>query len=121
MFLKSRRTAAGSKSLLNNNHPDLPRPAKRGGDLVAFLLRDTEFFKEYPPFPCGGCNAFNDGGYETRLTAYSNLEITAGTQMARKGIELANQMQAEPKPLPPKAPPFSNNPWTYGSVPPELE
>ena len=63
----------------------------------------------------------NGGGYETRLTAYSNLEITAGTQMARKGIELANQMQAEAKPLPPKAPPFSNNPWTYGSVPPELE
>ena len=60
------------------------------------------------------------GGYETRLTAYSNLEITAGTQMAKKGIELANQMKAEPKPEPPRAPPFSQ-PWTYGNVPPELE
>ncbi|OYW75620.1 MAG: hypothetical protein B7Z37_12445 [Verrucomicrobia bacterium 12-59-8] len=60
------------------------------------------------------------GGYETRLTAYSNLEITAGTQMAKKGVELANQMSAEPKPEPPKAPPFSL-PWTYGNVPPELE
>lgn len=60
------------------------------------------------------------GGYETRLTAYSNLEITAGTQMARKGIELANQMAAEPRLEPLKAPPFSL-PWTYGNVPPELE
>lgn len=60
------------------------------------------------------------GGYETRLTAYSNLEITAGTQMAKKGVELANQMAAEPKPEPLKAPPFSQ-PWTYGNVPPELE
>ncbi|WP_395731826.1 hypothetical protein [Prosthecobacter sp.] len=60
------------------------------------------------------------GGYETRLTAYSNLEITAGTQMAKKGVELANQMTAEPRPEPLKAPPFSQ-PWTYGNVPPELE
>ncbi len=60
------------------------------------------------------------GGYETRLTAYSNLEITAGTQMAKKGVELANQMTAEPKPEPVKAPPFGK-PWTYGNVPPELE
>ena len=60
------------------------------------------------------------GGYETRLTAYSNLEITAGTQMAKKGVELANQMPAEPKPEAPKPPPF-RQPWTYGNVPPELE
>ncbi len=40
--------------------------------------------------------------------------------MANKGIELANQMQPEPKPTPPKAPLFSA-PWTYGNVPPELE
>ncbi|MDB6007689.1 MAG: hypothetical protein JWR15_4676 [Prosthecobacter sp.] len=62
------------------------------------------------------------GGYETRLTSYSNLEVTAGTQMANKGIELANQMSAEPKPEPPKSPPFGKGvPWTYGNVPPELE
>jgi hypothetical protein len=65
------------------------------------------------------------GGYETRLTSYSNLEVTAGTQMAKKGVELANQMTAEPKPEPPKALPFGaagkGNPWTYGNVPPELE
>jgi hypothetical protein len=41
--------------------------------------------------------------------------------MANKGIELANQMKAEPKPEQPKIPPFAGKPWMYGNVPPELE
>ncbi|MCX7887504.1 MAG: hypothetical protein N3B01_09670, partial [Verrucomicrobiae bacterium] len=59
------------------------------------------------------------GGYETRLTSYSNLEITAGRQMAEVGIELANQMKPGPVPEPPPAPPFQA-PWSYGAVPPEV-
>lgn len=59
------------------------------------------------------------GGYETRLSSYSNLEITAGRQMANAGIELANQMRPGPVPQPPPAPPFKA-PWAYGAVPPEL-
>ncbi|MBX7209626.1 MAG: hypothetical protein K1X78_15020 [Verrucomicrobiaceae bacterium] len=60
------------------------------------------------------------GGYETRLTAYSNLEITGGTQIANAGIALARQMNPAPVPEPPKAPPFTK-PWSYGSLPPEKE
>lgn len=62
----------------------------------------------------------NGGGYETRLTSYSNLEITAGRQMANTGIELANQMTPGPVPEPPAVVP-TKVPWGYGAVPPELQ
>jgi len=110
---------------------------------ACFVSNPAEYFVQYGldikkgshhafTFPCELSNgivgyvpteeAFSPkgGGYETRLTSYSNLEITAGSRMADKGIELANQMTAEPKTEPPKAPPFAA-PWHYGNVPPELE
>ncbi len=62
----------------------------------------------------------NGGGYETRLTSYSNLEVSAGRQFADTGIELANQMTPGEVPLPPPPPPFSA-PWAYGNLPPELK
>jgi hypothetical protein len=61
------------------------------------------------------------GGYETRLTAYSNLEVSGGRQMANTGIELANQMKPGPVPQPPPVVPANKTPWTYGNLPPELE
>lgn len=59
------------------------------------------------------------GGYETRLTAYTNLVPDAGTRMVKAGVELARQLTPAPIPEPPKAPPFKA-PWAYGNVPPEL-
>lgn len=60
------------------------------------------------------------GGYETRLTSYSNLVITAGRTLADTGIRLARELKPGPVPEPPRTPPFSA-PWSYGNVPPELE
>ncbi|HWQ54829.1 MAG TPA: hypothetical protein VN442_14175 [Bryobacteraceae bacterium] len=60
------------------------------------------------------------GGYETRLTAYTNLVPDAGNQMVRAGVELARQLTPARIPEPPMAPPYKV-PWNYGNVPPELE
>ncbi|MDZ4290101.1 MAG: hypothetical protein U0984_19195, partial [Prosthecobacter sp.] len=60
------------------------------------------------------------GGYETRLSSYSNLEVSAGRQFANTGIELANQMTPGNVPVPPSRRPFSA-PWAYGNLPPELK
>ncbi len=61
------------------------------------------------------------GGYETRLTSYSNLVINAGTQMRDAGIALARQLHPGPVPAPPRRPRFKGEPWSYGNVPPERD
>ncbi|HOP78473.1 MAG TPA: hypothetical protein PLD05_13340 [Thermogutta sp.] len=59
----------------------------------------------------------NGGGYETRLTAYSNLEFTAGDQIRDALLSLAQQLSPGPVPERPKVTPVTR-PWSYGSVPP---
>ena len=59
------------------------------------------------------------GGYETRLTFYSNLEIGAGRQIAEASIALAAEMTPGPRPEFPKIK-SPGQPWPYGNVPPEL-
>ena len=105
------------------------------------LSNPAEYFVEYgleikkrSPFPftfpvelANGCvgyvpteEAFGErgGGYETRLTSYSNLEITAGRQFADTGVELASQMKPGPTPQWPK---FKQTEaaWNYGNLPPQ--
>jgi neutral ceramidase len=61
------------------------------------------------------------GGYETRLTSYSNLEITAGAQFRDVGLELARQLTPGKLPECPLAPPFKGAGWLYGNQPPQLK
>ncbi len=110
---------------------------------AVFLANPAEFFCQFgldlkasSPFPftypvtfANGCvgyvpaeEAFGDqgGGYETRLTSYSNLEVGAGRKMVKAAIELAREMKPGKAPAPEPAPPY-RNPWSYGNVPPERE
>jgi hypothetical protein len=59
------------------------------------------------------------GGYETRLTSYSNLEPKAGRAMADAMLELAAQLKPGPVPRLPASPKFQGQPWSYGNVPAE--
>jgi len=58
------------------------------------------------------------GGYETRLTSYSNLESTAGRKITEALQELQSHFEPAGIPEPPLAPTFQR-PWSYGNVPPE--
>jgi hypothetical protein len=68
-------------------------------------------------------DAFADGGggYETRLTSYSNLEISAGSQMRDAGVGLAKGLKPGAVPMPPRPVPFAGQPWSYGNARPELK
>jgi len=61
------------------------------------------------------------GGYETRLTSYSNLDIKAGTMMRDAGIDLAKAMKPGDAPKPAKPAPFGGKAWPYGDNKPELK
>ena len=63
----------------------------------------------------------NGGGYETRLTSYSNLEISAGRQMADAGVVLTKQFKPGTVPVAAKHLPFTGKPWSYGDVRPDLK
>ena len=60
------------------------------------------------------------GGYETRLTGYSNLVPEAGNLIRDKGIGLANDLVPDATPEADGVPAFSGS-WRYGDVPPELD
>jgi hypothetical protein len=61
------------------------------------------------------------GGYETRLTSYSNLEPSAGRRIADALVELSTELKPGPVPKPSALPPFSGRPWSYGNLPAELD
>lgn len=111
---------------------------------VALVSNPAEYFVEYglrikkeSPFPltfpvelANGCVGYvpteealgpRGGGYETRLTYYSNLEPTAGTNIADAGIALTKQFTPGVIPTRPRIGPFQGGAWSYGSLPPEID
>jgi hypothetical protein len=110
---------------------------------AVFLANPAEFFcqlgldiKKGSPFPftypvelANGCIGYvpteealgpAGGGYETRLTAYSNLEPKGGPKIVEACVALAKTLTPGLVPEPPKAPPFKKG-WEYGTVPPETD
>ncbi|NBV84906.1 MAG: hypothetical protein EBS01_01275 [Verrucomicrobia bacterium] len=93
------------------------------------LKKQSGFPMTFPVELANGCVGYvpteeafgpNGGGYETRLTSYSNLEITAGTQLLNAGLELSRGMKPAQLPVRPKAGAFKQ-PWLYGNLPPQLK
>ena len=107
-----------------------------------YLANPTEYFcrfgleiKAVSPFPftwvvglangslgyCPTPDAFeeNGGGYETRLTAHSNLAPSAGERIAQASLELASQLTPGPLPVG-IGPDGPETPWEYGMQPPEV-
>jgi hypothetical protein len=92
------------------------------------LKRQSQFPFTFPVELANGCVGYvpteeafgpHGGGYETRLTSYSNLEPSAGTQILKAALDLAGKMTPAAVPKRASPPPFQQ-PWSYGNVPPEL-
>ncbi|MFO0909902.1 MAG: hypothetical protein U0794_16395 [Isosphaeraceae bacterium] len=61
------------------------------------------------------------GGYETRLTSYSNLVPKAGRIMADTLINLSKSLTPGAVPRFTVLPPFKGKPWEYGNLAPQVD
>ena len=107
----------------------LANPAEYFCQLGLDIKKGSPFPFTYPVELANGCAGYvpteealgpHGGGYETRLTAYTNLEPKAGTTIAQASIRLARALKPGAVPEPPKVA-APGKPWSYGATPPELD
>lgn len=91
------------------------------------IKKASRFAFTWPVMLSNGCVGYvpteealgkGGGGYETRITTYTNLEVKAGTEMVRVSNELIASLTPGVVPVPAPHPPFKGA-WDYGNVPPE--
>ena len=94
------------------------------------IKQGSEFPLTFPVSLANGCVGYvpteealgpRGGGYETRLSSYSNLIPTAGTTIANEGIALTKQLQPGAIPTRSPHPAFSGTGWGYGNLPPQVD
>lgn len=101
------------------------------GELFCQLGLDLKAASHFPfTFPVSLANGFcgylptteamgpNGGGYETRLTGHTNLEVAASVKVVGALVELAAGLTAGQIPEPPPLPMFTTS-WNFGNVPAE--
>ena len=101
------------------------------GELFCQLGLDMKAASRFPfTFPVSLANGFcgyvptteamgpHGGGYETRLTGHTNLEVDAGAKIVEALGALSRCLSPGKPPSPPPVPSFVAS-WTYGNVPPE--
>lgn len=108
----------------------ITNPAEFFCQLGLNIKKKSPFKYTFPVELANGCVGYvptveafgkGGGGYETRLTSYSNLEIQAGNKIVDAGVGLSHSMTPGIEPEFLKAPPYSGQPWSYGNVKPELK
>jgi hypothetical protein len=93
------------------------------------IKRQSKFKMTFPVELANGCVGYvateealgpRGGGYETRLTSYTNLEPKAAATFIATATKLSQRFTPGALPEPPSAPKFSG-PWDYGNVPAEVK
>lgn len=93
------------------------------------LKAKSGFAYTFPVELANGCTGYtpteealgtHGGGYETRLTSYSNMEPAAGRLLNEAALALARQLTPGKAPTRPPAASWTT-PWSYGNVPPETK
>jgi len=107
----------------------LSNPGETFVEIGLAIKKASPFALTFPVELANGCVGYvpteealgpHGGGYETRLTSYTNLEPQAAATFIAAGTRLARRFRPGAMPQPAKAPGYTA-PWDYGNVGPELK